>query len=157
MGHDGLSATSYPSGVAGVPVEIIEALTPLVVRQRSLRPDSGGAGEFRGGLGQTMEIEVRTERPYLFAGLYERCQHPAPGLFGGKSGAPGTVSTSNGEVVEPKLSRMLPPDTVVRIDIPGGGGFGDPARRSDEAIRQDIADGYITIDGAKRDYGKEQV
>ena len=157
MGQDGLSATSYPSGVAGVPAEIIEALTPLVVRQRSLRPDSGGAGEFRGGLGQTMEIEVRTERPYLFAGLYERCKHPAPGLYGGKSGAPGTVSTSNGEVVEPKLSRMLPPDTIVRIDIPGGGGFGDPEQRSDEAIGQDIADGYITIDGAKRDYGRDPV
>jgi N-methylhydantoinase B len=152
-GQDGLSATSYPSGVAGVPAEIIEALTPLVVRQRSLRPDSGGAGENRGGLGQIMEIEVRTERPYLFSGLYERCAHPAPGLDGGQAGATGAVETSNGETVEPKISRMLPPDTVVTLHIPGGGGFGDPAKRSGEAIREDIADGYVTPEGARDDYG----
>lgn len=78
QGQDGLSATSYPSDVAGVPAEIIEALTPLMVRRREFRPDSGGAGEHRGGLGQAMEIEVRTEQPYLFSGLYERCTHPAP-------------------------------------------------------------------------------
>jgi N-methylhydantoinase B len=154
-GLDGLSATSYPSGVAGVPAEIIEALTPMVVRQRALRPDSGGAGENRGGLGQIMEIEVRTNRPYLFSGLYERCQYPAPGLYGGKSGAAGAVSTSNGEDVRPKVSRMLPPDTVVTLSLPGGGGFGDASKRSREAIRDDILDGYVTAESAQRDYGFE--
>lgn len=153
QGQDGLSATSYPSGVAGVPAEIIEALTPLVVRRRALRPDSGGAGENRGGLGQVMEIEVRSDRPYLFSGLYERCVHPAPGLHGGKPGALGAVTASNGEDVRPKISRMLPPDTVVTLDIPGGGGFGDPARRSPDAIRNDVLDGYVTAEAALRDYG----
>jgi N-methylhydantoinase B len=154
-GLDGLSATSYPSGVAGVPVEIIEALTPLVVRQRTLRADSGGAGENRGGLGQTMEIEVRTEKPFLFSGMYDRCQYPAPGLYGGRSGATGSVSSSNGEDVRPKISRMLPPDTVVTLSLPGGGGFGDVKKRSREAISDDILDGYITAEGAVRDYGFE--
>lgn len=152
-GQDGLSATSYPSGVAGVPAEIIEALTPLIVRQRALRPDSGGAGASRGGLGQVMEIEVRTDRPYLFSGLYERCQHPAPGLHGGGPGAMGGVATSNGAAVQPKISRMLPADTVVTLSIPGGGGFGDPARRNPDAIRDDVLDGYVTGEGALRDYG----
>jgi len=136
-----------------VPVEIIEALTPLVVRQRSLRPDSGGAGKNRGGLGQTMEIEVRTERPYLFSGLYERCEHPAPGLCGGESGAVGAIETSNNEVVRPKISCMLKPDTVVTLHIPGGGGFGDASERDPDAIRDDILDGYVTQEGARRDYG----
>ncbi|WFU92182.1 hydantoinase B/oxoprolinase family protein (plasmid) [Rhizobium sp. CC1099] len=153
QGQDGLSATSYPSGVAGVPAEIIEALTPLVVLQRALRPDSGGAGENRGGLGQTMEIEVRSKRPYLFSGLYERCEFPAPGLYGGRAGATGSVSASNGETVKPKISRMLPPDTIVTLAIPGGGGFGDPAKRPEEVIREDLLDGYITVEGARRDYG----
>lgn len=153
QGQDGLSATSYPSGVAGVPAEIIEALTPLVVRQRSLRPDSGGAGENRGGLGQTMEIEVRTERPYLFSGLYERCEHPAPGLYGGQPGAGGAISTSNDEVVKPKISCMLKPDTIVTLHIPGGGGFGDPAKRDPDSVRNDVLDGYISVEGARRDYG----
>jgi len=152
-GLDGLSATSYPSGIAGVPAEIIEALTPLVVRQRSLRPDSGGAGESRGGLGQVMEIEVRTNRPYLFSGLYDRCQHPAPGLYGGKPGATGAVTSSNGEEVRPKVSRMLPPDTVLTLALPGGGGFGDTKNRSREAILDDILDGYVTVEAAQRDYG----
>lgn len=152
-GQDGLSATSYPSGVAGVPAEIVEALTPLVVRQRALRPDSGGAGESRGGLGQIMEVEVRTDRPYLFSGLYERCKFAAPGLDGGSDGAVGIVTTSNGEKVEPKLSRMLPPDTVVTLSIPGGGGFGDPKRRSAAALKDDMDDGYVTASGARKDYG----
>ena len=153
QGQDGLSATSYPSGVAGVPAEIIEALTPLVVRQRALRPDSGGAGANRGGLGQTMEIEVQTSHPYLISGLYERCTHPAPGLDGGMPGATGAVETQNGEVVEPKISRMVPADTVVTLQIPGGGGFGDPAARPEQAIRDDLADGYVSQEAARRDYG----
>ncbi|MEZ5728932.1 MAG: hydantoinase B/oxoprolinase family protein [Burkholderiaceae bacterium] len=109
QGQDGLSATSYPSGVAGVPVEIIEALTPLVVRQRALRQDSGGAGESRGGLGQVMEVEVRSRRPYLFSGLYERCRFPAPGLAGGLPGATGSVSASGDAQVQAKISSMVPP------------------------------------------------
>lgn len=153
QGQDGLSATSYPSGVAGVPAEIIEALTPLVVRQRALRQDSGGAGANRGGLGQTMEIEVLTDRPYLFSGLYERCVHPAPGLDGGKPGATGSIETSNDEVVEPKISRMIPAETVVTLHIPGGGGFGDPGRRHRDAIKDDILDGYVSAEAAHRDYG----
>ena len=69
--------------------------------------------------------------------------------------ASGASATSNGEVVQPMISRMLPPDTVVTLHIPGGGGFGDPGKRSAEAIREDILDGYVTVDGARRDYGVE--
>ena len=152
-GQDGLSATSYPSGVAGVPVEIIESLTPLVIRQRALRPDSGGAGQNRGGLGQVMEIEVRTDRDYLFSGLYERCRFPAPGLAGGCPGAVGTVTSSGPEKVQSKLSSMVPKDSVLTLSMPGGGGFGDPAKRSSEAIENDVLDGYITAQAALKDYG----
>lgn len=152
-GLDGLSATSFPSGIAGVPVEIIEALAPLVVRERSLRADSGGAGENRGGLGQTMEFEVRTDKSFMFSGMYARCHYPAPGLYGGASGAIGSVSSSNGEDVRPKISHMLPPDTVITLSLPGGGGFGDARNRDREAILDDILDGYISPEVAERDYG----
>jgi N-methylhydantoinase B len=152
-GLDGLSATSFPSGIAGVPVEIIEALAPLVVRERSLRVDSGGAGENRGGLGQTMEFEVRTDKSFMFSGMYARCHYPAPGLYGGASGAIGSVSSSNGEDVRPKISHMLPPDTVIKLSLPGGGGFGDARKRDREAILDDILDGYISPEVAERDYG----
>ena len=90
---DGLSATAFPSGIAGVPAEVIEALSPVVVKRRELRRASGGAGEFRGGLGQTLELAVRGERPFMFSGLYERIDHPAPGLRGQPGGA-GTLATN---------------------------------------------------------------
>lgn len=143
-GRDGLSATAYPSGIAGVPVEVIETLAPLVVRRRALRPDSGGAGAFRGGLGQVMEIEVLTDEPFLFSGLYERCRTEAPGLAGGGPGAAGRVSTSNGVPLDPKITTMLPAGTVVTLEMPGGGGYGDPAARDPARIAADRADGYVT-------------
>ncbi len=97
-GQDGLSATAFPSGVAGVAAEVIESLAPIVLRRRELRPDSGGPGTFRGGLGQILEIEVLTDEPYVFSGLYERIRHPAPGLHGGRPAGvwrPATASTSS--------------------------------------------------------------
>lgn len=152
-GKDGMSATAYPSGIAGVPVEVMETLAPLVVRRRELRCDSGGAGTWRGGLGQAMDIEVLTDEPYLFSGLYERYRHPAPGLGGGGSGSTGRLATSNGVPLEPKLTRTLPGDTVVTIEIPGGGGFGDPFERDPELVRRDVRAGYISTEAAERSYG----
>lgn len=152
-GRDGLSATAYPSGIAGVPVEVIETLAPLVVRRRELRQDSGGAGAFRGGLGQTMEIEVLTDQPYLFSGLYERVTTSAPGLAGGSDGASGRLSTSNDTALEAKITRTLPADTVVLLEMPGGGGYGPPKERDPARIAEDIADGYVSAERAKADYG----
>lgn len=152
QGKDGFSATAYPSGIAGVPVEVIETLAPLVVHRRELRCDSGGAGRWRGGLGQTMEIEVLTDEPFLFSGLYERVRHPAPGLAGGKPGAAGRLSTSNGETLEPKLTRTLPADTIVTIELPGGGGYGEPAARDPEALARDIEAGYVSSEETSRNY-----
>lgn len=67
----------------------------------------------------------------------------------------GAIETSNGERAEPKINRMLPPDMVVTLHIPGGGGFDDPKERSAEAIREDLLDGYVTSSGVRRDYGIE--
>ena len=152
-GQDGLSATAYPSGIAGVPVEVIESLAPVVVHRRELIPDSGGPGRFRGGLGQRMEFEVLTDSPYLFSGLYERLQHPAPGLAGGRPGSRGRVRSSGGEVRAPKLRRFLPAGERVTLEIPGGGGFGDPGQRDPAALRADLRDGRVSRAAARRDYG----
>jgi len=151
--RDGMSATAYPSGIAGVPVEVIETLAPIVVRRRELRADSGGAGESRGGLGQTMEIEVLTDEPFLFSGLYERCTHPAPGVHGGKPGATGVLTASNGAKIRPKISDLFPADTVITLEMPGGGGFGNPLERAPEKVLEDVIAGYVTIDAARKDYG----
>ncbi|UCG07270.1 MAG: hydantoinase B/oxoprolinase family protein [Desulfobacterales bacterium] len=151
--QDGLSATAYPSGIAGVPAEVIETLAPLVIRRRELRADSGGPGTFRGGLGQTMEIEVLTDEPYLFNGLYERINFPAPGLHGGKQGQTGRLLTSNRAELKSKISCRLPEDTVVTLEMPGGGGFGSPMQRDPMRVLNDVRNGYVTPTSASKDYG----
>jgi N-methylhydantoinase B len=152
-GQDGLSATAYPSGIAGVPVEVIETLAPLVIRKRELRPDSGGPGTFRGGLGQTMEIEVLSDEPYIFAGLYERLNFPAPGLHGGKQGQTGRLLTSNNAEIKSKMSCRLPQDTIVTLEMPGGGGFGPPLQRNPTQVLNDVRNGYVSPTSARKDYG----
>ncbi len=150
--QDGLSAAAYPSAVAGVPVEVMEALAPIVVGRRELTLDSGGAGRFRGGLGQTMSFEVLTDEPFLFSGLYERTRHPAPGLAGGNAGSLGHVRSGTGEDQEPKTSRLLPPETSITIDIPGGGGFGPSEERDPARVLEDVKDGYVSPEAARERY-----
>ena len=152
-GQDGLSATAYPSGIAGVQSEVMETIAPLVIRRRELRVDSGGPGRFRGGLGQTLEFEVRTDKEFLFSGLYERVQHPAPGLRGGKPGAPGRVVASEGIELQPKVSRLVPPGTVVTLEMPGGGGYDPPCERDPERVLDDVRECYVSLERARDDYG----
>ena len=151
--RDGMSATAFPSGIAGVPVEVIEAVSPVMLERRELLQDSGGPGRFRGGLGQVMEIAVRSDRPYVFSGLYERVKFPAPGLAGGKPGAPGAVRTNNHENLQPKLRQELSAGTVVTLELPGGGGYGPPFERDAARVADDVLNGYVSIESARVDYG----
>jgi N-methylhydantoinase B len=151
---DGLSATAFPSGIAGVPAEVIETLSPVVVKRRELRRDSGGPGEFRGGLGQTLEIAVRGDRPFMFSGLYERIDHPAPGLHGGHAGGAGTLGTNRPDIALCAKTRVpLPAGTEVTLELPGGGGFGPPRRRDPARVLADVQDGYVSIEQARAAYG----
>jgi N-methylhydantoinase B len=152
--QDGLSATAFPSGIAGTPVEVIEALSPVVIRRRELRQDSGGAGKFRGGLGQVIQVAVRTDRPYLFSGLYDRIAHPAPGVLGGAAGAAGTVETNDpAAAVRPKTRTRLPAGTEVTLNLPGGGGYGPPLEREPARVLEDVRNGYVSAERARIDYG----
>jgi N-methylhydantoinase B len=85
--------------------------------------------------------------------LYERVRHAAPGLCGGQSGAPGRLSASGGVDLQPKLSRLVPPSTIVTLELPGGGGFGTPLARDPAAVLHDVREGYVSIDRARDDYG----
>ena len=151
--RDGLSATAFPSGIAGVPAEVIEALSPVVLKRRELRQDSGGPGRYRGGLGQVMEVAVRTDGPFTFSGLYERIRFPGPGLLGGAPGAPGAVRTNTGVAVRPKARQSLPPGTEVTLELPGGGGFGPPWERDSALVLEDVRNGYVSLGRARADYG----
>ena len=149
---DGLHATAFPSGIAGVPAEVIEQLSPVVMWERSIRSDSGGAGRFRGGCGQTLRLGVRTNRPYRFAPLMDRIHHAPKGYDGGMDGAKATVVFSTGEIITRKGTRDMAADTEIVLNLPGGGGLGDPADRDPALIERDIRYQLVSPDAAERDY-----
>ncbi|MCE2471959.1 MAG: hydantoinase B/oxoprolinase family protein [Anaerolineae bacterium] len=151
--RDGLSATAFPSGIMGVPVEAIETAAPLLMHRRELRVDSGGAGRYRGGLGQVMELEIITGSPANHSCMYDRTGNPAQGLLGGKPGAAGEVQLSNGTQPHPKSHYVLRPGQRVLLKLPGGGGYGAPFEREPQRVLADLKQGYITFEAAERDYG----
>ncbi|MFW6074870.1 MAG: hydantoinase B/oxoprolinase family protein [Chloroflexota bacterium] len=150
---DGISATAFPSGISGVPAEVIENLSPIVMHRREFLQDSGGAGRFRGGLGQVMEVAVRGNRPYTLSPLFDRTQFAADGYQGGRPGGFGKIVTSDGEELKSKGMRQFSPETRVILQLPGGGGFHDPRTRDPELVRSDVLDGLVSLEAAEREYG----
>ncbi|WP_312531517.1 hydantoinase B/oxoprolinase family protein [Paracoccus sp. (in: a-proteobacteria)] len=141
---DGLSATAFPSGVMTMPIEATEQTGPIVVWRKELRPNSGGEGEFRGGLGQIIEIEAAPGHEFDFSAMFDRVDHAAQGRNGGKAGAPGTVTLNDGTKMKPKGWQHVPAGQRLILELPGGGGFGDPAKRSAQSRQADDAKGYVT-------------
>ena len=150
---DGLSCHSFPSGIATAPVEVIESTSPLVFRRKELRRDSGGPGRYRGGLGQDIEVEVRTEEPFIVSSLSDRMKFPAEGYLGGGEGGRGGFVTSLGTRPNIKLSQRFPPGTRFTLELPGGGGFHHPFERDPQAVADDVAEGLVSPKAAARDYG----
>lgn len=151
--RDGISATAFPSGIMGVPVEAIETAAPILMHRRELRQDSGGAGKFRGGLGQEMQLEVITGLPATHSCMYDRTRYPAGGLHGGNDGALGDVMLSDGTQPHPKSRYVLQSGQTVTLKLPGGGGFHHPSQRDLQRVLEDVKQGYVSIEGAERDYG----
>jgi N-methylhydantoinase B len=150
---DGLSAVGFPSGVAGVPAEIIESLSPVVMKRRELRPNSGGAGTWRGGLGQLTEFVRRGEGRWSVSSIADRTKYPALGLLGGQAGAAGEVALGDGTQLHAKSLVDLGPGDTVHINLPGGGGYGDPLQRDAQRVLWDVIEGYITGEEAEKKYG----
>ena len=140
---DGLSATAYPSGVKGTPVEIAEQITPLLFWRKEFRPDSGGLGRTRGGLGQIIEFESRIGEPFELLAAYDRIDHPARGRDGGRDGATGSVSLRSGKVFKGKGFLYVPAGDRLVVQTPGGGGLGDLAERDPAAIARDTEAGLV--------------
>ena len=150
---DGLSATPYPSGVRNVPVEISEAITPIVVWRKELRKDSGGSGAQRGGLGQSMEITSREDAPFGIFASFERVLFPPRGRDGGGSGATGELRLGSGQELRNKGFQTIPARERLIIEMPGGGGYGEPKARDAEAVAMDVRLGLVSVEAAARDYG----
>ncbi len=138
---DGLSATAYPSGVKGTPVEIAEQITPLIFWKKELRAGSGGAGKTRGGLGQHIEIESGIGAPFDLLAAFDRINHPPRGRDGGAAGAPGVVALTDGTVLKGKGAQTILPGQRLLVQTPGGGGLGAPSARDPAAVAKDNAEG----------------
>lgn len=140
--------------VRDVPVEIQEAMYPYRIEAKQLRPDTGGAGKFRGGLG--IEKVYRFLQPLTLMNKMDRTRCPPWGLAGGGPArtAGGEVRRASGDVDVLRKGKMeMAPDDVVVISSGGGGGHGPAHQRDVARVLRDISEGYVSVEGAERDYG----
>jgi N-methylhydantoinase B len=168
-GLDGMDAVHvHMSNTMNTPAEVLETAYPLRVRRYELRPDSGGAGEFRGGVGLRRDIEIRGDRATVSL-LAERHESQPYGLVGGEPGASGAAfllssdgergsaeeGDADAERLPAKVVRELDAGEVLSVRTPGGGGYGDPSDRDESAIRRDLRLGKLTPERAREVYGFE--
>lgn len=143
-GKDGISTMAFPSGVGSIPVEITEGQCPLWFREKQYLPGSGGEGEFRGGLGQRIVIENREAAPFVIsAGTFDRIHNPAAGRDGGKPGRNGVARFGSGAALPDKGLHIIPTGDALVVDLPGGGGFGDPTKRDAARMTEDKRAGLV--------------
>jgi len=150
---DGLSATAYPSGVRGTPVEINETVAPLIFHRKELRTDSGGPGAMRGGLGQVIEVSSAINADMEILAAFDRVQHPPRGRLGGVNGEAGSVTLLSGQVLAGKGTQIIRAGERVVLHTPGGAGYGNPTDRASDMIAQDLTDELISRDQALTVYG----
>jgi len=155
-GHDGTSMTAtHLSNLHITPIEILESEFPCRINEFTFIPDSGGPGEYRGGLGFRRQYELLQDA--MVVRRYERAKFPSSGMEGGSDGRKSRFVSINHNGDETDLPAAGRYDMTAGegffLDKAGGGGYGDPKKRDPEAIRRDIAEGYVTPEGAKRDYG----
>lgn len=151
-GQDGAPTTPSPSNMTGTSIEVWENLTGMFIESKALLPDSGGAGEFRGGLGQRIEFINDSAGELIISCLAGRTEFAPQGLHHGKPGALRQVLI-NGNAVHPKGRYVLSPGDRLTTLEAGGGGFGDPRRRDRSAVQQDVTMGFISPEAAAREYG----
>ncbi len=152
---DGLNHGNAPISTATIPpLEILEAAYPVAFTQWALRPDSGGVGKHRGGLGAIYEIELLEDSATVFL-FGERGKFPPPGVVGGGAGAMNkfTYQSADEETAFPDKTPPLASKITgvklrkgqrVRLETPGGGGYGNAQERPEELIRNDLAQGYVS-------------
>ncbi len=155
--NDGYYDYIFPANGANTPVEIFESDTPLLVEKREIITDSGGAGKMKGGMGRRVIFKAPGDKyaplPPVNLGIQSgRYRYPPEGLFGGKAGLKAQFLI-NGNPGNPYgLTQFVPGDEII-IDVAGGGGYGSPFERDPELVGNDVANGYVSMEKAKEDYG----
>lgn len=151
-GHDGPDVLPGPSNMAVVPVEVWETLTSTTIESKRLLPDSAGAGEARGGLGQ--EVVIRNDSEHLLTVLCmaNRTEFEAKGFAGARAGGLRELRL-DGETIDPKGRHQVAPGSRITLIEAGGGGYGDPRERAREAVLRDVRHGFISAQAAAEEYG----
>ncbi len=153
-GKDGLDATAFPSGVRNTPVEVNEAIAPLIFWRKEYRADSGGAGTYRGGTGQVMEVAHASNCAFAINTMFDRVIHPPRGRNGGRPGRTGRIYLKSGAAeFEGKGRQVVPRGERLVLEMPGGGGLGDPLERDPERVAEDVRNGMVSAERARADYG----
>jgi N-methylhydantoinase B len=149
---DGLDATAFPSGVRTMPVEATENVAPVIIWRKELREDSGGAGRTRGGMGQVMVIATKGDLEFAVNASFDRVANAPKGREGGLSGAPGVVRLSGGRKLRTKGLQIIPDGERLILELPGGGGMGDPTGRDPVKVARDVRDGLVSVENARALY-----
>jgi N-methylhydantoinase B len=139
-----------------MPIEATEHAGPVIIWRKELRPDSGGAGKTRGGLGQYMEVGAQEGHEFDIQAMFDRGAHPARGRRGGQNGANTTIVRSDGAEMHVKGKQFVPHGERVIMAFPGGAGYGDPQDRPHDLVKRDLARGYISAETAAIEYGLSQ-
>ena len=153
-GKDGLATTAFPSGIGAIPVEITETQCPLYFRRKEYLTDSGGAGEWRGGLSQAIEIANRENAPFaISAATFDRIKFAAQGRDGGAPGLKGVARLGSGQALPDKGIHVVPKGDSLVVELPGGGGFGEPRLRARQLVEADVKAGIVSLQAARTQYG----
>ena len=135
-----------------MPVEATENVAPIVFWRKELKPDSGGAGRTRGGVGQIMEIGAKGDLEFAVNATFDRVAHAPKGREGGLDGAAGAVQLKSGQTLRTKGFQIIPDGERLVLELPGGAGMGDPAARDPALVARDVRDGLVSAENARALY-----
>ncbi len=150
--QDGLNATAFPSGVRTMPVEATENVAPIILWRKELKPDSGGAGRTRGGMGQVIEFATKGDLEFAVNASFDRIANAPKGREGGLNGAPGRVTQKSGVTLRTKGFQVIPDGDRLVLELPGGAGMGNPFARDPILVARDVRDGLVSRENALANY-----
>jgi N-methylhydantoinase B len=161
-GRDGLASVSFPYNVRDVSVEWSEMETPIIFEKRELVMDSGGAGQWRGGLAEELVLrghpggDLDVTQSLVLSGSAGRMRNPAQGLFGGRPGSVAAIHVGQRSLAATASPEArIPATEPLRFVLPGGGGYGEPSKRDPALVARDVKNGYVSPEAARKDYGDD--
>ena len=147
-----MNATAFPSGFMTMPIEATEHTGPIIIWKKELRPDSGGAGKFRGGLGQFITIGAYEGYEFDVSLMFDRVHNPPLGRKGGLPGGATIVIKDDGSKMRGKGIQFVEEGRVIEMSLPGGAGYGPPKDRLRALVLRDVILGYVSIKNAKEHF-----